>query len=60
MTEGQPDPQARVRHTLATRAGTSNTPGVQYVVVNAGGALFEHASGWADVRRRALMDVGTT
>ena len=60
MTEGQPDPQARVRHTLATRAGRSNTPGVQYVVVNAGGALFEHASGWADVRRQALMDVGTT
>jgi D-alanyl-D-alanine carboxypeptidase len=60
MTEGQLDPAARVRHTLATRAGTSNTPAVQYVVVNASGAVFEHAGGWADVRRQVPMDVGTT
>lgn len=44
--------------TALTRA--SKTPGIQYVVVNATGVLFEHAAGWADIRREVPVDADTT
>jgi hypothetical protein len=28
----------------------SRTPGIQYLVVTSTGVLFEHVSGWADIR----------
>lgn len=44
--------------TALTRA--SKTPGIQYVVVNANGVLFEHAGGWADIQRQVPIDTATT
>ena len=35
-------------------------PGLQYVVVSAGGTLHEHAEGWADIAARRPMDLATT
>ncbi len=46
------------RLTALTRS--SKTPGIQYLVVNADGIVFEHASGWADIRRQTPLDGGTT
>src|SRR5262245_46422770 len=36
------------------------TPAAQYVVVNAGGVMFEHAVGAADLGTRAPPDTATT
>jgi D-alanyl-D-alanine carboxypeptidase len=38
----------------------SQAPGLQYVVVDAEGTLFEHASGWADIRNQKAMALETT
>jgi D-alanyl-D-alanine carboxypeptidase len=35
-------------------------PGLQYVVVSAGKALFEYAGGWADIRNERPMTLDTT
>lgn len=35
-------------------------PGLLYLVVSAGGTLFEYAGGWADVRGRRAMTADTT
>lgn len=53
---------------IATRVGpllnaltsVTKTPGIQYVVVDATGILFEHAAGWAELGRRIPLDAGTT
>jgi D-alanyl-D-alanine carboxypeptidase len=38
----------------------SAVPGLQYVVVRAGGAVFEYAGGWSDIRRQRPMTAATT
>lgn len=35
-------------------------PGLQYLVVNADGVLFEYDGGWADIARRQPVDANTT
>lgn len=45
---------------LTELTATSRLPGIQYVVVTANGVLLEHASGWADLRRRVRLDPATT
>jgi D-alanyl-D-alanine carboxypeptidase len=51
---------SRVESQLAALTAASTVPGLQYVVVTAGGVLFEHASGWADIRRQVPLDGTTT
>jgi len=36
------------------------TPGIQYLVLNSQGTVYEHDGGWADLRSRAPMTAGTT
>jgi CubicO group peptidase (beta-lactamase class C family) len=38
----------------------SKVPGLQYLVVNACGTLFEYAGGWADIQNRKAMTLDTT
>jgi D-alanyl-D-alanine carboxypeptidase len=38
----------------------SQVPGMQYIVVNACGTLFEYAGGWADIQNRISMALDTT
>ena len=49
---------ARARLDSIVRA--SHTPGLQFVVVNAEGSLFEYVGGWSDLARRHPMNSGTT
>jgi Beta-lactamase len=51
---------SRVESQLAALTAASTAPGLQYVVVTAGGVLFEHASGWADIRRQVPLEGTTT
>jgi CubicO group peptidase (beta-lactamase class C family) len=51
---------SRVESHLAALTAASKTPGIQYVVVTSTGMAFEHASGWADLRRRVPLDAATT
>jgi CubicO group peptidase (beta-lactamase class C family) len=51
-------PRAESHLTALTAA--SKAPGIQYVVVTSAGVLFEHASGWADIRRHVPVDASTT
>ena len=60
MDERQPSGAARAESHLTALAGASKTPGIQYLVVNATDVLFEHAGGWADIRRRVPVDAATT
>jgi CubicO group peptidase (beta-lactamase class C family) len=46
-------------HLLAL-TDASKLPGIQYIVVTSAGVLFEHTSGWADIRRRIPVDAATT
>jgi D-alanyl-D-alanine carboxypeptidase len=45
---------------LNTLTDLLRTPGIQYLVVDATGIVFEHAAGWADLHRRIPLDAGTT
>ncbi len=38
----------------------SNVPGLQYMVVDANGTLFEYSGGWADIQGQRLMQADTT
>lgn len=51
---------SRVASHLAALTAASKVPGIQYVVVNPEGVVFEHASGWADLRHRVAVDGTTT
>jgi CubicO group peptidase (beta-lactamase class C family) len=51
---------SRVESHLTGLTATGKVPGIQYVVVSSDGVLFEHASGWADIGRRAPIDSATT
>ena len=59
MDEGQSAGAARVERSLSAFT-RSKTPGIQYVVVNATDVVLEYVSGWADIGRRAPVDVSTT
>jgi CubicO group peptidase (beta-lactamase class C family) len=50
----------RVESYLSALTATSKTPGIQYRAVTSTGVPYEHASGWADIRRRASVDPATT
>jgi len=45
---------------LLDRYAGSQVPGLQYIVVNAYGTLFEYAGGWADIQNRKAMALDTT
>lgn len=60
MAEPQHARAARVESSLTTLTTASKAPRIQYLVVTPTGVLFEHASGWADIRRRAAVDAATT
>jgi len=45
---------------LAALTLRSDTPGIQYIVVNSAGVVFEHAGGWADIDGQIPMDLMTT
>jgi len=61
MDERQPAVATRVESDLtALTTNASKTPGIQYLVVNATGVLFEYAGGWADIRRQVPVDAATT
>ena len=51
--------QDEVTATLERYAG-SRVPGLQYIVVDADGTLFEYAGGWAGIRNRKPMTPETT
>ncbi|HMU62632.1 MAG TPA: serine hydrolase domain-containing protein [Gemmatimonadales bacterium] len=38
----------------------SRVPGLQYIVVDSGGVVFEYAGGWADIKHRKAMTPATT
>jgi len=38
----------------------SRTPGIQYLVLNSTGPLFQYNTGWADIWHRRPMDKATT
>ena len=45
---------------LAELVTDSETPGIQYIIVDSSGVLFRHAGGWADVSERTPIDMATT
>ena len=49
-----------VRAHLDSIVRASHTPGLQLVVVNAQGPIFDFFGGWADIARRHLLHSGTT
>ena len=51
---------SHVESHLTALTAASKTPGIQYLVVTSTGVLFEHASGWANIRRRVPVDGATT
>lgn len=55
----KPITKNNVTHVLDQYTG-SQTPGLQYVVVDAGGTLFEYAGGWADIQHQIAMTLETT
>jgi CubicO group peptidase (beta-lactamase class C family) len=60
MDQRPPAAAARAELYLAALNTASKAPGIQYLAVRSAGVLFEHASGWADIRRRIPLDAATT
>jgi CubicO group peptidase (beta-lactamase class C family) len=60
MDDTQPEPATRVRRHLEALIARSATPGLQYVVVDAGHTVFEFAGGWTDIARLVPMDPRST
>jgi len=60
MNERLPDRGERVRSYLDALVAGNKTPGVQYLVLDSAGTVFEYAGGWADIARRVPMDTTTT
>jgi D-alanyl-D-alanine carboxypeptidase len=58
--QGRGSDPARIESYLSALTATSKTPGIQYRVVTPTGVQYEHASGWADIRRRVPLDSATT
>lgn len=42
------------------RSARSQVPGLQYIVIDDTGTLFEYAGGWADIRHQQTMTLDTT
>jgi CubicO group peptidase (beta-lactamase class C family) len=38
----------------------TRTPGLQYLVLNSAGPLFQYSAGWADIRHHRPMHSATT
>ena len=38
----------------------SNVPGLQYIIVQASGTLFEYTGSWADIQNQKAMTLETT
>jgi len=55
----KPVTKGNVADVLDQYAG-SQVPGLQYIVVDADGTLFEYAGGWADIQNRKTMTLDTT
>ena len=51
---------AVVESYLTALTATSKTPGIEDRVVTPTGVRYEHASGWADIRRQVPVDSATT
>ena len=60
MVERRQSSATRVGSYLTAVTEASKTPGIQYLVAKSTGIVFEHISGWADIRRRMSVDTGTT
>ncbi|HVH26165.1 MAG TPA: serine hydrolase domain-containing protein [Vicinamibacterales bacterium] len=60
MSDRRPVGSAGVESYLTALIRNSKTPGIQYVVVSSKDVLFEHAGGWADIRRCVPVDADTT
>lgn len=54
-----PDPFIDVRENIAHLAN-GEAPGLQYVVVDAHGVIFEHVEGLSDINRHEVMTLDTT
>ena len=50
----------RQRDRLSERYAGRKVPGLQYVVTDAAGALFQYAGGWADIHNQRAMTPDTT
>ena len=54
-------PTARVASSLISRLSqAAHTPGLQYLVIGSDGVLFEHSTGWADLKARLPLTAATT
>ena len=61
MGDRQAIEPAQVKPYLSALTGPSNqTPGIQFLVVDAAGTLFDHEGGWADIRHQVPVDSATT
>jgi len=60
MDTSQPDRTARLRQYLTAVIARSETPGLQYFVVDSARSLFEFNGGWADIAHRVPMQDSTT
>jgi D-alanyl-D-alanine carboxypeptidase len=60
MDERQPAGAARAEAYLTALTSASKTPGLEYLVANSTGVLFEYDGGWADIRHQAPVDAATT
>jgi len=60
MGDRAPYSPRQVESHLAALTLRSDTPGIQYIVVNSAGVVFEHAGGWADIDGQIPMDLMTT
>jgi CubicO group peptidase (beta-lactamase class C family) len=60
MDERRPAGGERVEAYLTALTSASRTPGLEYLVMNSAGVLFEHDGGWADIDRQAPVDAMTT
>jgi len=60
MNERLPDRAERVRSYFDALIAGNKTPGIQYLVLDSTGTVFEYAGGWADVARQVPMDTATT
>jgi CubicO group peptidase (beta-lactamase class C family) len=60
MIEAPPSSSSHVSSYLHGLTAASKAPGIRYLVVTPAGVMFEHASGWADIRRQVPLDGATT
>lgn len=49
-----------VKDYLDKQTGEGNIPGIQYIVMDSDGIIFEYAGGWADIKNQKPMKTSTT